>query len=98
VVRCPASERTIVPFRSGIVQRLKPDPIYRILVRMGLPVVEPVRAALDRTGSGCVGCCARWRHITRTGPYLLTPCVMDFRHPLTGRKENPLLEPRSLFC
>jgi alkylated DNA repair dioxygenase AlkB len=27
---------------------------------------------------------------------LLSPCVMDFRHPRTGRKESLLLEPRSL--
>jgi alkylated DNA repair dioxygenase AlkB len=27
---------------------------------------------------------------------LLSPCVMDFRHPRTGRKETLLLEPRSL--
>lgn len=28
---------------------------------------------------------------------LLAPCVMDFRHPATGRKERLLLEPRSLL-
>lgn len=28
---------------------------------------------------------------------LLSPCVMDFRHPLAGRKESLLLEPRSLL-
>ncbi|MDB5312383.1 MAG: hypothetical protein JWO38_6585 [Gemmataceae bacterium] len=28
---------------------------------------------------------------------LLSPCVMDFRHPSTGRKESLLLEPRSLL-
>ena len=28
---------------------------------------------------------------------LLSPCVMDFRHPPTGRKESLLLEPRSLL-
>jgi alkylated DNA repair dioxygenase AlkB len=26
---------------------------------------------------------------------LLSPCVMDFRHPASGRKERLLLEPRS---
>jgi alkylated DNA repair dioxygenase AlkB len=28
---------------------------------------------------------------------LLSPCVMDFRHAATGRKESLLLEPRSLL-
>ena len=28
---------------------------------------------------------------------LLSPCVMDFRHPPTGRAERLLLEPRSLL-
>jgi alkylated DNA repair dioxygenase AlkB len=28
---------------------------------------------------------------------LLSPCVMDFRHPPTDRKESLLLEPRSLL-
>ena len=28
---------------------------------------------------------------------LLSPCVMDFRHPPTGRRERLLLEPRSLL-
>jgi alkylated DNA repair dioxygenase AlkB len=28
---------------------------------------------------------------------LLSPCVMDFRHPPTGRKERLLLEPRNLL-
>jgi alkylated DNA repair dioxygenase AlkB len=27
---------------------------------------------------------------------LLSPCVMDFRHPPTGRKERPPLPPRGL--
>ena len=28
---------------------------------------------------------------------LLSPCVMDLRHPKTGRRERLLLEPRSLL-
>ena len=28
---------------------------------------------------------------------LLSPCVMDFRHPASGRRERLLLEPRSLL-